>query len=208
MAGDDGSRVRDQMYMPFAQVPPRLLRTFSSFMTLAVRTSIPPLDIVGSLRKTLRGPSADQALYGVRTMEQLVEDSLARQRFLVVLFAMFGAVALVLACVGVYGVLAYLASQRRPEFGVRLALGATGGDVMRLVLGQSVVLIALGVAAGLCGAWGASRLLERFVEGMRPPEPLTLTLMAGVLVAAALAASVIPARRAGRIDAIQTLRHD
>jgi putative ABC transport system permease protein len=208
LAADDRSRVRDQMYMPFAQVPPRLLRTFSSFMSIAVRTSRPPLDIVGSLRRELRGPAADQALYEVRTMEQLVSSSLAEQRFLVVLFGIFGGVALLLACVGVYGVLAYLTNQRAPEIGVRLALGATAGDVMRLVLRQSALLIAIGIAIGLCGAWAAGRVLERFVEGMRPPEPLTLALMTSVLVAAALSASFVPARRAGRVDAMQTLRSE
>jgi ABC-type antimicrobial peptide transport system permease subunit len=196
------------MYMPFAQVPPRLLRTFSSFMSIAVRTTRPPLDVVGSMRRELRGPAADQALYEVRTMEQLVSGSLAQQRFLVVLFAVFGGMALLLACVGVYGVVAYLTSQRAPEIGVRMALGATAGDVMRLVLRQSALMIGIGVVIGLGGAWAAGRVLERFVEGMRPPEALTLALMTGVLIAAAMSASFVPARRAGRVDAIQTLRHD
>ncbi len=89
---------------------------------------------------------------------------------------------------------------------MRLALGATAGDVMRHVLRQSALLIAIGIAIGLCGAWAAGRVLERFVEGMRQPEPLTLALMTSVLVVAALSASLVPARRAGRIDAIQTLR--
>src|SRR5207249_10944083 len=123
--------------------------------------------------------------------------SLARQRFLVLLFGSFGGVALLLACIGVYGVLAYLTSQRAGEIAVRMALGATGRDIVRLVLKQSTILIAIGVSVGICGAWGAARLLERFVEGMRPPEPATLALMTGVLAAAALLASFVPARRAG-----------
>jgi putative ABC transport system permease protein len=208
LAADDHSRVRDQLYYPFAQVPPTLLRLFSTFMSIAVRTTTPPLELVEPLRRTLRGASGDQALYGVRTMEQLVGGSLARQRFLVLLFGMFGGAALLLAAVGVYGVFAYLTSQRAPEIGVRMALGATARDVIRLVLRQSARLIAIGAAAGLCGAWAAARLLERFVQGMRPADPATLATMTTLLVTAALWASYMPARRASRLDATQALRQD
>jgi predicted permease len=208
LAADDRSRVRDQMYYPFAQVPAPLLRVFSTFMSIAARTTVPPLEVVEPLRRELRGVTGDQTLYAVRTMEQLVGGSLARQRFLVLLFGTFGGVALLLACVGVYGVFAYLTSQRAPEIGVRMALGATARDVVRLVLGQSAALIAIGAAAGLCGAWAAARLLERFVEGMRPADPATLAAMTALLVAAALWASYVPARRASRVDATQALRQD
>jgi putative ABC transport system permease protein len=147
-------------------------------------------------------------LYQIRTMEQLVGDSLARQRFVMMLFAIFSGVALVLASVGIYGVLSYLTSRRAREFGVRMALGASGGDLLRLVLRQSAGLIGVGVVLGTLGAWVAARLLERFVEGMRAPEPATFAVMTGVLAIAALAASAIPARRAGRADAMRALRHE
>jgi ABC-type antimicrobial peptide transport system permease subunit len=208
LAADDRSRVREQVYYPFAQVPPSLLRLFSTFMSIVARTRIPPLDLVEALRHELRGAGGDQALYQVLTMEQLVSGSLARQRFLVLLFGVFGGVALLLASVGVYGVLAYLTGQRAAEIGVRMALGATARDVVLLVLRQSAVLIGIGVAVGLCGAWAAARLLERFVEGMRPSDPATLAAMTGILVAAAFSAGFVPARRAGRLDAIHALRHD
>jgi predicted permease len=208
LAADDHSRVRAQIYYPFAQVPPSLLRVFSSFMSIAVRTRVAPLDVVEPLRQELRGAAGDHALYQVRTMEQLVTGSLARQRFLLLLFGAFGAIALLLACVGVYGVLAYLTTQRTAEIGVRMALGATGRDVVRLVIGQSAVLIGIGVAVGLSGAWVGARLLERLVEGMRPPDAATLAVMTGVLAVAALLASFIPARRAGHLDVVRALRQD
>jgi predicted permease len=208
LAQDDGSRVRDQMYYPLAHVPRSLLRTFASFTSVVVRTSVSPNDIVAPLRRELKGISSDQAMYGVRTMEQLVSGSLARQRFLAQLFAIFGGVALLLACVGLYGVLAYLTGQRAREFGVRMALGATAGDVMRLVLSQSAVLIVIGVSIGIGGAWVAARLLERSVQGMRAAEPVTLAGMTSVLIATALLASAIPARRASRADAVRALRQE
>ena len=208
LAGDDQSRVRDQMYYPFAQVPASLLRLFSSFMSVAVRTRIPPSNVEESLRRALRGAAGDQALYEVRTMEQLVAASLERQRFLLLLFGIFAAIALLLASVGIYGVLAYLTSQRVPEFGVRMALGATARDIMNLVLRQSASMIAVGVLIGAAAAWGAGLLLVRVVDGMRPTDPSTAAVMTSVLVAAAMLATVVPARRASRVDALESLRQD
>src|SRR5215472_14533239 len=115
------------------------------------------------------------------------------------LFGIFAGVALLLACIGIYGVLAYLTSQRVPEIGVRMALGASARDVMRLVFGQSL---------GLAAALGAGRLLVNLVPGARPTEPLTFAVMICVLAVAALLASFIPARRASRIDPTSALRQE
>jgi ABC-type antimicrobial peptide transport system permease subunit len=141
-------------------------------------------------------------------MEQLVSSSLARQRFLATLFAIFAGVALLLASVGVYGVLSYLTSQRAREFGVRMALGATARDVRRLVLRQTLGMIAAGAAIGSVGAWVAGRVLLRLVEGMRATEPSTVALTMAILVAAALVAAYVPGRRASRADAMTALRQE
>jgi ABC-type antimicrobial peptide transport system permease subunit len=206
LASDDQSRVRDQMYYPLAQVPAPLLHFFSSIMSIAVRTTIPPLNVVEPLKQQLRGAAGDQALYEVHTMEQLVSASLARQRFLLLLFGIFAGLALLLACIGIYGVLAYLTGQRVPEIGVRMTLGATARDVMRLVLGQSVVMIFVGVGVGILAALAAGRILNRLVEGMRPADVSTFAVTIPVLIIAALFASFVPARRASRVDPVSALR--
>src|SRR5205814_9675272 len=143
---------------------------------------IPPLSALASLRSELKGVAGDQVLYEVRTMEQLASESLAQQRFLSLLFGIFAGLALLLACIGIYGVLAYLTSQRVPEIGVRMALGANARDVMRLVLGQSLGMILTGVGVGVAAALGAGRLLQRLVPGVRPAEPLTIVTMISVLL--------------------------
>jgi predicted permease len=208
LAGDDNSRVHDQVYYSFAQVPVAYMRFFSSVMSVAVRTNADPATIVQPLTEALRGPAGDQALYGVQTLEDLATASLARQRFLSLLFSIFAAVALLLACMGLYGVLAYLTGERVPEFGVRIALGASTSDVVRLVLRQSFFMIVVGVAAGLLASIAAARILRRTVEGMQPAQISTFALMIALLLATALLASYIPARRASRIDPVEALRQD
>jgi predicted permease len=208
LSGDDQSRVRDQLYYPFAQVPVPYLRFFSTVMSIAVRTKVDPVSIVQPLSQALRGPAGDQALYGVQTLEELATASLARQRFLSLLFAIFAGVALLLACMGLYGVLAYLTGERVPEFGVRIALGASASDVVRLVLRQSFSMIAIGIAAGLLASIAAARILRRTVEGMQPAQASTFALMIALLLTTALLASFIPARRASRVDPVETLRQD
>jgi predicted permease len=206
LADDDRARVRDQIYRPLAQVPDTLLHLFSSFMSVAVRTNLPPLNLIEPLRRSMRGRSGDQALYEVRTMEQLADATLARQRFLSLLFSIFAGLALFLACIGLYGVLAYLTGQRVPEIGVRMALGASAADVIWLVLRQSLGMIVSGVVAGMLVAFAAGRVLERLVQGIGPTEPSTFAIVIPVLMIAAVIASVVPARRASQVDPISALR--
>ena len=208
LAGDDQAHVRDQFYYPFAQVPDPFLARWSELMSIVVRTKIPPLNLLEPLRREVRGAAGDQVLYEVYTMQQLASRSLAQQRFLLLLFGIFAGLALLLACIGIYGVLAYVTSRRVPEIGVRMAFGASARDVMQLVLGQSLVMIFAGVGVGTAAAFIAARLLEHLVTGVRSIEPLTFVAMICVLVAAALMASFLPARRASRVDPMRALREE
>lgn len=208
LAGDDQAQVRAQLYYAFAQVPDPLLPRWSQLMSVAVRTNVAPLSVVESLRRRIRGDSGDQVLYQVRTMEQLAGATLALQRFLLLLFGVFAGLALLLSCIGVYGVLAYLTGRRVPEIGVRMALGARPIDVMWLVLRQSLALIFVGIGVGILGALAAGRLLQYSVEGMKSADPSAFVIMIPVLVAAALFASFVPARRASRVDPMTALRQD
>jgi predicted permease len=208
LAADDQSDIRAQFYYALAQIPDQWMRRWSQLMSIAVRTEVPPLTVLQQLRRELKGSTGDQVLYMVRTLEDLARASLARQRFLLLLFGIFGALALVLACVGVYGVLSYLTSQRVPEIGVRMAMGATASHVIQLVLRQSLGMILVGVAVGAIAAVAAGRLLLHLVVGMRSMEPLTFALMILVLITAALAASFVPAWRASRLDAVEALRSE
>jgi predicted permease len=208
MAGDDQSRVRDQMYHPFSQLPVQLLPFFSSVMSIAVRTKTPPLNLLEPLQFELRGAAGDQALYQPRTMDQLMSASLARQRFLLLLFGIFAGIALLLASIGIYGVLAYVTGQRIPEIGLRIALGATVRDVMGLVFGQCLRMVLVGLGLGIFAALAAGRVLMRLVEGMKPVPIATFGGMMLLLVAAALVASFVPARRASRVDPVSALRQE
>jgi predicted permease len=208
LAGDDLSRVHDQMYYPFAQVPARLLHFFSSVMSVTVRTRGEPLAVVAALQKELQGASGDQTLYEVRTMDELVAASLSRQRFLAVVFGIFAGLALLLACTGIYGVLAYLTGQRRAEIGVRIAVGASVRDIMRLVLGQSLKMTLSGVGVGMIAGFLAAQVLQHLVDGMRPLSVATFATMIAILTGAAMVASFVPARRASGIDPVQALRQE
>jgi predicted permease len=208
LAGDDQAAVRAQFYYPFAQLPDQFLRRWSELMSVAVRTNVEPLSVVESLRRQVRGATGDQVVYEVRTMEQLARGTLARQRFLLLLFSIFAGLSLVLACVGIYGVLAYLANQRVPEIGVRIALGASPADVMWLILRDSLAMLVVGVAVGTLAAIGAGHLLQHLVEGMQPTGPSPYAITISLLVATAVAASLIPAGRASQVDPMKVLRQE
>jgi predicted permease len=208
LAGDDQAQVRAQFYYPFAQVADAAVGRWSELTSIAARTTASPLNLLAPLRTAIRGVTGDQVLYEVRTLDQLAADSLARQRFLMLLLGIFAALAMLLACIGIYGVLAYLTSQRVPEIGLRMALGANALDVLRMVMRQSGIMIGAGVGVGAVGGLVAARLLQIYVPGVRSMEPTIFALMVLVLIAAALLASFVPARRASRVDPMSALRQE
>jgi predicted permease len=196
---DSDSRIA--LYLPQTQYPMRamnvVLRTEgdSSAQTSAVKRQIQALD-------------SDLPLYNVRTMEQRVEESLARRRFSMLLLTLFACVALILATIGTYGVMAYLVSQGTREIGIRIALGATQRCIVRLVVWKGMALALCGVAAGLAGALALSRLLQSLLFGVRPDDPLTFVVISLGLTLITLLASYIPAHRAAQIDPIVSLRYE
>ena len=175
-------------------------------MTFVVRTAVPPLSLSNSVAEVVRRLDPEVPLADVRTMEQVVELSLARPRTLSVLLTAFALIALLLAAVGVYGVMSYSVSQRTREIGVRMALGATAESVFRMVLGQALRLVAAGIVCGLIAAALLTRMLETLLFQTEPLDGLTFAATAVVLALVATLASFVPARRGTRITPTEALR--
>lgn len=177
-------------------------------MTLLLRTSGEPLELASAVRAELRALDASLALSSVRTLSSVVDATVAPLRFYLWLVGIFAGVALVLAAVGLYGVVAYAVLQRTRELGIRMALGAREHQVTGLVLGHYLRLTAVGLVLGLALAAGASRALTHLLSGVRPVDPLTYVAVVGVLGAVAFLAALLPARRASRVPPVIALRGD
>ncbi|HMO66778.1 MAG TPA: FtsX-like permease family protein, partial [Verrucomicrobiota bacterium] len=190
---------RPAFFFPLAQRP-------DPAMTLVVRTGLEPAGTVALLREAVKSLDANVPVFGVRTLAQQKDGSLALQRMAATLLGGFGVLALLLAALGIYGVLAYSVSRRTREIGVRMALGAQLGDVLRLVVGQGLGLAAVGMGIGLAGAFGATRLLRSFLHGVQPLDPVTFAGVLVLLAAVVLAACWLPGRRAARVDPLVALR--
>ena len=190
-----------EIYVPFAQSP-------VPYVTLVVRTDTDPLALAPSVRRQITALDPEQGVFWFRTMDDLVAHSSARRRFQTALVATFALLALLLAAVGVYGVMGYMVAQRRREIGVRLALGARPRDVIAMVLGNGLRVTAAGVAAGIAGAAALSSVLARFVFGVSPLDPVTYAGAVVLLMAVALLASYRPAGVAARVDPITVLRDE
>jgi putative ABC transport system permease protein len=175
-------------------------------LSLVLRTRTEPLALASAIRKAAAGMDSSALVSDVTTVEQLVSESLSSRRLNMLMLAIFAALALVLAAVGIYGVMAYSVNQRRHEIGVRMALGAVQTDVLRLVIGKALLLGGLGVVAGSAAALGLTRLMAGMLYGVKPADPLTFGCVAFLLFAVALAASYLPARRATRLDPLAALR--
>ena len=177
-----------------------------SIMSVVLKTDGDPMALAADLRLIVRAIDADLPLSDVRSMEQIVGRSVAQQRFYTTLLAGFAAVALGLALIGIYGVLSFIVGQRTREIGVRMALGARGTDVIRLVIGQSLALAGVGIGIGLVAALIVTRGLHALLFGVEPTDPLTFGVVAVVLAGVAAIASYLPARKAARTDPVTALR--
>jgi len=181
-------------------------RFFAIPRDLVVRTTGDPLAMAAAVRAEIWELDKELPLYQVRTMEQILSASVVGQRFNMLLLTVFAALALLLAAVGIYGLMSYATAQRAREIGVRLALGARASDVLRLVMKQGLILTVSGVAIGLAGAFALTRLMTGLLFGVSATDPSTFTLIAALLTLVALAACWIPARRAARVDPMVALR--
>jgi putative ABC transport system permease protein len=186
---------------------PIMQRTDRS-ISIVARTDGTPANLAAPLRSLVRDLDREVPVYSVQTMDERVSSSVGRQRFYASLIAIFAAVALVLSAVGLYGVIAYAVSQRTHELGVRVALGATGDRISRMVIGEGLVLTAIGIAIGAFASFFAGRLVSSLLFGVTALDPMTLGGVVFVLVAVAMLASWLPARRAARVDPLVAMRGD
>ncbi|HWP36696.1 MAG TPA: FtsX-like permease family protein, partial [Gemmatimonadales bacterium] len=179
-----------------------------SYMDLMVRTRGDPLQLVEPVENAVLELDPNLPVGAVTTLEAMARESNAMPRFYAIAVGIFAGIALLIAAVGLYGVVSFSVSRRTQEIGLRKALGATGERVARMVAGQAMRAVALGALVGAAGAVAVTRLLRSFLYGMDPSDPVTFVAVAGILVAVALAASYLPARRAARLDPMEALRYE
>jgi putative ABC transport system permease protein len=195
-------------YYPYTQVPDKLIPLVEKTMSVAVRTAGPGADILPSLRSAVTNVHKDAPVFGVQTMNQMLADSGSLRRFDLLLLGTFAALALSLAAVGVYGVIAYWVSQRTREIGIRMAMGARRRDVLELVVLHGLKIGILGIIFGVAGALALSRVMSSLLYGVSSTDPATFALVAVMVGVVVLFASLVPARRATRVDPMVALRYE
>jgi len=195
------SQTITEIYLPFSQVTPPIL-------CFAIRTTEDPSRIAKAAQQAIWAADKGQAVGFVMNMGQLASEAVAPQRILMLVLGLFGGMALVMAVIGIYGVIANSVAQRTNEIGIRMALGACSGEVLKLVMVQGLALVLLGVALGLAGIWGVMRLISSLLYGVRPTDPVTILGAACLLAGSAVLACYIPARRASRVDPMVALRYE
>lgn len=202
------SPILAQCYFAVAQLPDKLVPGFDGYAVLVVRTTGSPLAVIGPIRSAMDQVDSRQVMYGIETMDGIISNSLSKQRFSMILMAVFACLALIMASIGIYGVVSYITSRRVHEIGVRIALGAQKRDVLRLVVRQGMFLALIGVGLGIVGALGLTRFLSSLLYGVKPTDPITFVAVSLILLGVALLACYIPARRAMTVDAMVALRHE
>jgi putative ABC transport system permease protein len=197
------SQPQPEMYEPYAQHP------FAAFMvTFAIRTASDPLAVARAVRQAVQQIDSDQPVIQLRTMQEVISESIWRQHVSASVLSIFATIALVLASVGIYGVISYSISRRTHEIGIRSALGATRLDVLGLVLREGLRLTLIGLAAGIILAIGLTRTLRSLLFGVSSTDPVTFLGVITILLTAALLACYIPARRAANVDPMVALRYE
>jgi predicted permease len=197
-----------QLYMPAWQLPDKFWSLFANGAGYVVRASSAPLGVMDSIRRAVGNADNTAAIYGISSMRDIVSNSISTQRLTMLLLGVFAALALTLSAVGIYGVISYLTGQRIHEIGVRMALGASRKDVLRMVLGGGMRTTLIGVGFGIAAAIGLTRLIAQLIYGVGATDPMTFAGVAALLIGVALLACYIPARRAMRVDPIIALRYE
>jgi putative ABC transport system permease protein len=192
---------KPQMYAAYSQQP-------GIFATVVIRTSVEPLSLAEPVRQAIWKVDSDQPMWKIRTVEFLVNRSVADRKFLMALMGIFAFLALALTIIGLYGVISYLVNQRTQEIGIRLALGAQMGDILRMVLKQGMILVLTGVAIGLAASWLLTGLMSRLLYQVKPTDPLTFAVIALLLIGVAMLACYLPARRAAKVEPLKALRYE
>jgi len=205
---DPNNSIEAQFYYPFMQLPPKLMRLSANGVAVVLRTHDDPAAIMGSVRRAVSAFDPGAVVYAVETMNEVLASSMAARRLTMMLLAAFATLALALSCIGMYGVLSYLAGERTREIGVRMALGAQRRDIQRLILGQGAKMAFAGVVLGIFLALGLTHLMSSQLFGITPHDPLTFAGVALILLLVALAACYLPARRAMGVDPMVALRHE
>ena len=173
-----------------------------------VRTAGDPMELASAVRRVARDLDPNLALYNVISEAEQINGSLLQERLFARLTSFFGVLAALLACVGVYGIMAFAATQRTREIGIRMALGASRREILQMVLRETFLLVAMGIAMGIFVALGASRLISTLLYGLRPTDPLTIAAATLLMIAAAGLAGYVPARRASYVDPMVALRYE
>ena len=205
---DDAEALHAQIYLSFMQLGDSVMKLTAPGAGVVVRSSGPTASLFNALRHASAEMSSQQVVYAAQSMEEIISESLATRRFTMILLGVFAGLALLLASVGIYGVISYVAGERTREMGIRMALGAQRRDILWLILRQGGTLAVVGVAVGLISSFALARFMAGLLYGVQATDPATLLVVAGLLGAVALVACSVPALRAARVDPMITLRYE